>query len=333
MKRRDFLRLLSLGGLVLGVPLIRLLPSEFPSSRMLQKSVYSMGTTVTISVEDTYDSNDLDTAVQNAFAGITRMEGTLTHFDPNSQLSLLNKNGVLYDPSPELLEAVQESLKLSETTEGTFDVTVQPALDLFTRFLSSGPDPTDADFAAAQKLIDFEKLTADQGGLTFASPGMGATLDGIAPGYILDKTAASLKSSGVKSALVQAGGTIVAIGARSDGSPWRIGVEDPMNGKATIGTLLLRDQAVATTGDYENYFTPDKRYYHVVDPSTARSPLYSHSATVVAPTCTVADSMGVVLMVQPPAEGLHTLDGVAGAECLIYTDSGTIVRSAGLVED
>ena len=333
MKRRDFLRLLSLGGLVLGVPLIRLLPSEFPSSRMLQKSVYSMGTTVTISVEDTYDSNDLDTAVQNAFAGITRMEGTLTHFDPNSQLSLLNKNGVLYDPSPELLEAVQESLKLSETTEGTFDVTVQPALDLFTRFLSGGPDPTDADFAAAQKLIDFEKLTADQGGLTFATPGMGATLDGIAPGYILDKTAASLKSSGVKSALVQAGGTIVAIGARSDGSPWRIGVEDPMNGKATIGTLLLRDQAVATTGDYENYFTPDKRYYHVVDPSTARSPLYSHSATVVAPTCTVADSMGVVLMVQPPAEGLHTLDGVAGAECLIYTDSGTIVRSAGLVED
>lgn len=331
MRRRDFLRLAALGGgLILGVPLLRLLPVGFPSTRLLQKSAYAMGTTVTISVEDTYSPNDLDTAVENAFAGISRMERLLTRFDPTSQLSVLNQQGALYDPSPELLSVVQGSLQFSDSTGGAFDVTVKPALDLFTKFLAGGPGPTDAEFAAAQKLIDFEKFDAGSGALTFANPGMSATLDGIAPGYILDKTVASLRASGVRSALVQSGGTIVAIGATSDGSPWRIGVRDPMDGSATIGTLLLKDQAVATTGDYENYFTPDKTYYHVVDPSTARSPLYSHSATAVAPTATAADSLGVALMVKPPDEGLQTVDMVRGAECLIYTRNGSMIRSAGL---
>lgn len=291
-----------------------------------------MGTTVTISVEDTYNSHDLDTAVNNAFGGISEMEKLLTRFDPTSQLSVLNQEGELYNPAPDLLSVVQDSLRFSGETEGAFDITVKPALDLFAKFLSGGPGPTDAEFAAAQRLIDFEKLAAGPDGLSFASPGMSATLDGIAPGYILDKTAAGLRSSGVRSALVQSGGTIVAIGAMSDGSPWKIGVRDPTNGDATIGTLLVKDQAVATTGDYENYFTPDKRFYHVVDPTTARSPLYSHSATVVAPTCTLADSLGVVLMVKPPVEGLRTVDVTQQAECLIYADDGTIVRSAGLEE-
>ncbi len=306
------------------------MPMESPASRVLQKSAYAMGTTVTISVEDTYNSYDLDSAVENAFAGVSRMEGLLTHFDPTSQLSALNQGGGLEGPSPELVSVFEDSLRFSEDTEGAFDVTVKPALDLFTKFLSGGPGPTDAEFAAAQRLIDFEKVRVTPGYLSFADPGMGATLDGIAPGYILDRTAAGLRASGVKSALVQSGGTIVAIGSRHDGSPWRIGIEDPVNGNATVGTLLLNDQAVATTGDYENYFTPDKQYYHVVDPSTARSPLYAHSATVVAPSALAADSLGVTLMVKSPADGLRTIDRMKDTECFIYTRDGSKVRSAGL---
>ena len=330
LTRKDFLRLATLGGLVLGVPFIRMIPMQSPSSRVLQRSAYAMGTTVTISVEDTYNPNDLDTAVGNAFTGIAKMAGRLTRFDPAGQVSALNLKGDLPTPSSDLVTVVNESLRFSADTEGAFDITVKPALDLFTKFLSGGPGPTEAEFEAAQRLIDFERVQAGSGSLSLADPGMSVTLDGIAPGYILDNAATGLRRSGVKSALVQSGGTIVAIGSRSDGSPWKIGIRDPTDENAIVGTLLLKDQAVATTGDYENYFTPDKSYYHVVDPFTARSPLFSHSATVVAPDALTADSLGVALMVRDPVDGLRVLDHMKDTECFIYARDGSKVRSAGL---
>ncbi len=316
--------------MIFGVPLLRLIPAQSPSSPALQKSIYAMGTTVTISVEDALGYSDVDSAIEGAFAEIKRMEGLLTRFDQSSQVSILNTRDLLSGPDPTLVDVVGESLRFSVQTEGTFDITVKPALDLFTKFLSGGSGPTDAEFAAAQRLIDFERVQIEPGHITLTEPGMGITLDGIAPGYILDRAAASLRSSGVTSALVQSGGTIVAIGARSDGSPWRIGIRDPTDENGTIGALLLQDQAVATTGDYENYFTPDRSYYHVVDPATARSPLYSHSATVVAPRATTADSLGVTLMVMSPSEGLRLVDATRDTNCFIYARDGSRISSPGL---
>lgn len=316
--------------MILAVPLLRLLPGEPPSRRGLQKSTYAMGTTVSVSVEDESNPNVLDAAVGEAFGEISRLEGLLTRFKPTSELSRLNLGGELDGPAEETVTVMGRSLKFSEETEGAFDVTVKPALDLFSRFLGGGPAPSDADFEAVQKLIDYERVALTPHSVTFASPGMGATLDGIAAGFVLDQAAASLRSSGVTSALVQAGGTIIAIGSRSDGSPWKIGVRDPLNENGIVGTLQLRDQAVATTGDYENYFTPDRRFYHVVDPSTARSPLYSHSATVVAPTAMEADPLGVVLMVKSPSEGMRTIEGKKDTECLLCTRENGLLASPGL---
>ena len=315
---------------MLSVPLLRFLPGAASSSRVLQKSVYAMGTTVTILVEDESDPGQLDGAVTSAFNEVQRLEGLLTHFDPSSGLSTLNAQGGLDGADSEVVDVLSKSLRFSESTEGAFDVTVQPALELFGRFLGGGPAPSEADFEAVQTLIDFEGVSLSPHTVGFAKPGMAATLDGIATGYIIDRAASTLRSFGVQSALVQAGGTIVTIGSRANGSPWSIGVRDPLNEYGTVGTLHVKDAAVATTGDYENFFTPDKSFYHVVDPSTARSPLYSHSATVIAPTALQADPLGVALMVKSPQDGLRVIEGIGRVECLICPRQGSLVKSSGL---
>ena len=330
MTRRDFIRLASLGGLMLSLPLLRFLPGSVPSIRSAQKSIYSMGTTVTILVEDELDQSKLDGAFASAFAEVRRLESLYTHFDPTSGVSTLNTTGELDGADAEVVSLLTSSTRFSEATEGSFDVTVQPALALFGRFLGGGPAPADADFEAAQKLIDFEKVTLSPHTVSLAKAGMAVTMDGIATGYIIDRAASALRSFGVQSALVQAGGTMVTVGSRADGSPWSIGVRDPLNEYGTVGTLHVKDAAVATTGDYENFFTPDKSFYHVVDPSTARSPLYSHSATVVAPTAVQADPLGVALMVKSPGDGLRLVDGMSKVDCLICTRQGALVRSEGL---
>jgi thiamine biosynthesis lipoprotein len=158
---------------------------------------------------------------------------------------------------------------------------------------------------------------------------MGVTLDGIATGYILDESIALLKSRGIKSAYVNFGGTLATIGSRANGSPWEVGVVDPITPTNVIGTLYLKDQAVATSGDYEDYYTTNKDYYHIIDPFTARSPLFSHSATVVASTSMLSDPLGVALMVESPNDAMRLMDSFQ-AECLLYTDSSGVMMSSGM---
>lgn len=158
---------------------------------------------------------------------------------------------------------------------------------------------------------------------------MSITLDGVATGYILDHSIRVLKSRGIRSALVNFGGTLATLGSRANGSLWKVGIVDPLSSTNIIGTLYLKDQAVATSGDYEDYYTPDKHYYHIIDPGTARSPLFSHSATVVSSTATVADPLGVSLMVESPTSAMSLIDSFP-AECLLYTRSDGVMISSGM---
>jgi thiamine biosynthesis lipoprotein len=292
-------------------------------------STYSLGTKVTIRVGCQASLVGAQAAVKCAFQEIKRLESLFTRFQAVSEVGLLNATGSVESPQQELVDILTRAFYYSEKTEGAFDVTVKPALDLFENRRSSTFPPTVAEFDAARRLIDFEKLSVSSGSVSFGESGMGITLDCLGKGYILDHAAGILRDHRIDSALIDGGGTLVAIGSRSDGSPWKIGIMNPANLNESIGSINLQNEAVATSGDYENSFTADKRYYHIVDPSTACSPLYSHSATVVAPTASEADPLGLSLMVKSPSEASSFADRLAGCECLIITRSGKLVTSSG----
>ncbi len=331
LKRRDLLRLACLSGLSLVIPLTRLVETRSvnPEDSELQRSINALGTTVTIKVEEAYNPVKALAGIADAFSEIRRLESQLTRFERSSQVYRLNSIGELETPTPELAEVLDRARCFSDRTGGAFDVTVKPALDLLQNLLVNAALPSDAEFEAVRRLIDFELLSFSKDAVSFAERGMGITLDCIGKGYVLDRAAERLRSHGICSALVRGGGTLVAIGARLDGSPWKIGVRDPGNPEGLIGTISLVDGAVATSGDYENSFSTDRRYYHIIDPTSARSPLYAHSATVTARTAAQADPLGVTLMVKEPREGLRLLESFKACECLVVTREGSHIMSSG----
>ncbi len=329
--RRDFLRLALIGGAVLAIPLLRrgLGPAE--PDQAYQRTVTAMGTTVTIRIEDQIEQSRADFAAGMALREINRLAKIMTRFPDGTQLYDLNRTGRLDTPSPEVVEVLNRAMHFSQASEGSFDVTVKPVLDLLDGYLSGQQFPTDAQFEAARDLIDYESVSVADHSISLTKPGTGVTLDGIAEGYILDQAALSLRKNRIRSALVNIGGSLEAIGTRTGGAPWEVGIVDPVHPDRTLGTLLLKDQAVATSGDYENFYTGDKQYYHIVDPSTARSPLYSHSATVVSSNAVEADQMGVVLMVEEPNQGQKIADA-RGCEYLICTRTRGSLVSEGMEE-
>jgi FAD:protein FMN transferase len=318
-------------GIGLAIPLAELLKIPESDRRQVEarRSINALGTTVTITVGDDSSPARAEAGIADAFTKIRELEAELTRFQSSSQVYRPNQLGRVEAPTPELVEALLKARYFSDRTDGAFDITVKPALDLLQRYLDGTSLPSDAEFEAARSVIDFEMLSVSKDVLSLGKARMGVTLDCIGKGYILDKAAERLREHGIRSALIQGGGTLLAIGARLDGSPWRIGIRDPEDPSGVVGKIALVDRAVATSGDYENFFSPDERYYHIIDPTTARSPLYSHSATVTAPTAAEADPLGVALMVKEPREGLKMLEELGGYECLIITRDKRLVSSNG----
>jgi len=328
LRRRDFLRLASLAGIGLAIPLVRLAAPALQGRQEFQRSKDSLGTVVTIKVDDPLSPEAAQAAISDSFAEIDRLESLLSRFIPGSPVSLLNLKSYIPRPAPEVVDVFRTATSFSELSEGSYDVTVLPALNLFLSFAGGANLPTDEQFEQAKKLIDFEKVDVSSSQVSLTASGMGVTLDCVGKGWILDRIANRLKERGIRSALVQGGGSFRAVGVRGDGAPWTIGILDPLNQVTTIGTVYLNDSAVTTSGDYENFFTADKKFYHIVDPGTARSPLYSHSATVTAPLAAQADPIGVASMVKSPQEALSMIESVKGCECMIVTRDRGIIKSS-----
>jgi thiamine biosynthesis lipoprotein len=329
LRRRDFLKLASLAGLGLAIPLARAAATVLKGGQEFRQSVDALGTVVTIVVDDPLGPEAAGSVVADSFGEIDRLQALLSRFAVGSPISTLNLGAYIISPDPGLVEVLKLAEGYSELSEGAYDVTVLPALNLFKDAAGGLNLPTDAQFDSAKALIDFEKLSVSDSEVSLSASGMGVTLDCIGKGWILDRIHDRLKSKGVRSALVQGGGSFRAVGARADGSPWVIGVRDPVDENATIANVYLKDNAVTTSGDYENYFTADKKYYHIIDPATARSPLFSHSATITAPLASQADPLGVSSMVKSPEEALAMIEAVKDCECLIATRDKVTVKSSG----
>ena len=263
-KAKRFSKLAAAGGLALSVPLVgtKLVPNIMDRIRRtpFSTSFNAIGTTVVITIDDDIATDYANQLVATVSNKITELGNILTRFSGGNDLYSLNQTESLANPSQDLVTVLEQASSYSQSTGGCFDITVEPILNLLQNYLEGQPFPTDAQFNSALSLIDFEDVDASSKLVALEKPGMGVTLDGIATGYILDKSIEILRSNGIKSAFINFGGTLATIGGRSDGSPWQVRIVDPLNPVSSIGTLYLKDQAVATSGDYEDYFTPNKRY-------------------------------------------------------------------------
>jgi thiamine biosynthesis lipoprotein len=261
------------------------------------------------------------------FAEIKRIEALLSKYDPQSEISRLNKEGKL-KASPQTWYILEKSWEFWVASDGAFDVTVGPLVDLWGFTDKQYRVPKDEEIKTALRRVGMDKISFDERNnvVKFNVPGMEIDLGAIAKGYATDCAAKKLKEAGIKSCLINAGGQIYALGDKF-GQPWTIAIRDP-RAKSTLSTLELKDQAVSTSGDYEQYFFKgDRRYSHIFNPKTGY-PQESGiiSVTVIAPDGLTADALSTAIFVLGKDQGQELVKRFPGASAQIFSQEDTLKR-------
>lgn len=288
----------------------------------------AMGTLVTVSAIDG-SSDRAEDATGRAFEEMDRLIGILNRYDRASALSVLNTQGRLEGPPPELTAVVSGALACHRLSGGAFDPTVAPLVNLLQSCFEGSParEPRAEELDEARARIGAAGIVTARSQLRFARDGMALTLDGIAKGYIVDRMAATLVEAGVVRYLVEAGGDIRTGGRKEAGLPWAVAVRDPAGEGRIPGALHLADAAVATAGSYEHRYDAADRFHHIVEPATGTSPHDCVSATVVAPTATAADALATTVLVLGARRGVALVRRLPDCLCLVIRSDGRVVHS------
>ncbi|NWF54706.1 MAG: FAD:protein FMN transferase [Syntrophaceae bacterium] len=319
MDRRRFLKWAG----ALGVGLTPLVFAAPVRERILGKSLASasqtrphMGTVVTVTILHP-SAEKAREAMEDAFAEMERLIPLLDRHAPDTPVSRLNHRGILKDAPPELLEVMDQARRIHRLTRGAFDISVKPVLDLFEDSFSRNQSaPSEEEIGRALRRVGAEHIRCGEKQIQFFREGMEISLDGIAKGYIVEKVVSRLKSGGIRHALINAGGDILALGDKGNGQPWRIAIQDPRERNQVLQIIPLRDGAVATSGDYENFFDGERKYHHIIDPHTGHSPQQVTSVSVRARSLTLADALATAAFIPPREEARAFLRAIPGTEAL-----------------
>ena len=291
---------------------------ESTYDRPVQELVGStMGTTFSVKIVDPASSLDLVTLQNEVQAALDDINQTMSTYIEDSALSSFNANDSTdwYAVPGDLCHAVEAARVVSEFTGGAFDVTVGPLVDLwgFGPGESTNEPPGDELIAATMNSVGYSKLDVDCSRPAFrkAVPGLGVDLSAFAKGHAVDLVAELLNVRGLPDYLVEIGGELRMRGLNAKEENWAIAVETPKRSERSVQVVMnLTNAAMATSGDYRNYFEHDGQYYsHTIDPRTGRP--ISHNAaavTVVADTAAFADAAATALLVLGPDEGLALAD-------------------------
>jgi FAD:protein FMN transferase len=292
----------------------------------------------TRSLMDTYVSviiySNEKTAAETINAAFARMEeiaNIASIFDSKSQAFLLNQDGFLENPSADLEKMISMSQDYSKLTNGCFDITIQPVLELWAEGLWKEDESTQkVTLEDTLQRVGWNKIILKSNRIYFNVPEMKLTLGGIAKGYAVDSALQVLRGMGIEHALINAGGDMGMIGAKPGNKPWTISLENPDDKNQSIATFKLTGEAIATSGNYERYFDPEKQAHHIIDPRTGFSANECISVTIIADTCTRADILATSVFVMGPAEGMKLVDSLDGVECLLIDSDREIYTSRGL---
>ncbi len=257
---------------------------------------------------------------------LRRVDASLSVFNPASTVSRIN-TGATARADEMLREVLSRSLEVSRATGGAFDVTVMPLVNAWGFGFKKGEFPTDAAVDSLRAFVGYRLVSLCGDSVAKGDPRVMLDFGAIAKGYGVDRVARLLREHGVRNYMVEIGGEVVAKGRNPDGRPWQIGVSKPVEGggDGIIEKVVeLSDGAVATSGNYRNFYERDgRKYAHTIDPRTGRPVRHSLlSATVMARDCATADAYATAFMVMGLDSAAAVVKGDKSLRAIfIYSDA------------
>jgi FAD:protein FMN transferase len=268
---------------------------------------------------------------------VARLEGLLSRFLPESEISRINGSAGIRSEkiNREAYAVLSKAVEFSRFFPGCFDVTIGPLVTLWHAAKESLAQPDDASVKRILPLVDYRDLILDRLEMTAGLRKVGQSLDlgGIGKGRAGDKILEVLQRFGISSAYSNLGGNVVTLGAKPDGSPWRIGIQHPRQADRLIGAVSVVGRTVVTSGDYQRQFldSQGRKHHHILDPRTgypSESGLVSVS--VVAENSMVADALSTILFVAGMEKGLQFLRSFPQAEVILVDTDLQVFITQGL---
>ena len=287
---------------------------------------------VTVVAKDTLQGNIY---IDMAIAETKRIENKISDWIPSTPISIINKNAGIkpVKVDHEVFGLVERALKISQLTEGAFDISYA-SMDKIWKFDGSMQEmPTPEAIKKSVAKIGYRKVLLDPKEKTIflKDEGMKLGLGGIGQGYIADKVKELLFSKGCTSGIINVSGDINAWGKQPDGKPWSVGIVNPMNKNKVFATFPLEDSSVETSGSYEKYVTFNgKRYSHIIDPRTGYPATGIVSVSVFAKQTEVADALATGIFVLGVEVGLDLANQIKGIGCIIIDDKGAVHASKNI---
>ena len=287
-----------------------------------------LGTIITISAYE----NISDSVFDECFSAVYEIEKKMSVNIPESEISSLNNfsEAVLSDDTYNL---IQKGINYSELSNGAFDITIGAVMEKWKQGGAFIRLPEPKEIEDALPFVGYDRIRLSDNNKAEVEKGTKLDLGGIAKGYACDKTVELLKKHNIKAALLDFGGNIYAHGTKQDGSPWRVGLRNPILGEdGYVCILEVSDKTVVTSGGYERYFENEgKAYHHLLDPKTgyqAENDLLS--VTIVGDISADADALSTACFVLGKEDGMRRLEDLPGFDGIFITNQNEIYITSNL---
>lgn len=309
-----------------------LLSSGVFAQEIVKRKLALMGCRFEITVVAT-DQLEANAHINTAITEISRIETLISSWNSTSQTSLINKNAgkkaVKIDK--ELFELIEDAIKISQLTDGAFDITYASIGNLWKFDGSMTEIPSKDTIESLISKIGYKHiiLNKEKSTILLAFPNMKISFGAIGKGYAADKAKELLIKKGVSAGIINASGDLSTWGEQPNGSDWKIAITNPLEKTKSFALLPIKEGAVVTSGNYETYVIIDgEKYDHIIDPRTGYpSSSGLISATVFAPNAELADALATSIFVMGAEVGINRINQLPKVECILIDNKGNIHKS------
>ena len=292
------------------------------------RTVFAMDTVMGLKIYSEHGGDALEQAENE----IKRIDNLLDRGNENSEIYKINKDKSS-NISKETAEVISTALSVSEETNGAFDITIAPIVDLWGFYGNEFRVPSEDEIQSTLKSVGYEQVRLDGSNISIPD-NVYIDLGGIGKGYASDMVAKVLRKNNISSAIISLGGNVYTIGKKADGSLWTIGIADPFNSSQHIGTIKVRDKAVITSGGYQRYFEKDGMiYHHIIDPKTGMSADSGlASVTIISDNGIQADGLSTALFIMGLDKSTDFWRKNSNFEAIFVGNDGSIYITDGIAD-
>jgi thiamine biosynthesis lipoprotein len=286
-------------------------------------------------MELTAYGKNAEEAVGAAKDEIERLDALLSTGNEKSEIGQLNKNKKA-QISADTQYLLNRSLTIYEETDGAFDITIYPVMRAWGFTGEEHHIPSEEELQSLLQLVDASSLQYDASTQTLTLPeGVEIDFGGIAKGYTSQRVAQIMQEYDINSAILNLGGNVQLVGAKPDGSSWKVAIKSPDEQEEYLGVLSAQNKAIITSGGYERYFEENgRKYHHIIDPKTG-IPAYNglQSVTIVSEDGTLADGLSTALYVMGTESAVKFWQNHNDEfDAILYTDDGNLYVTEGIAD-